>query len=565
MLPMRARNRRRAAVPGLVAALLLAAAFVPSAPARTDAGPRKPVSGRVLASGLPRGGAEELARWHHGPVRYLLTGAEARLFASLQTDRERRAFIQTFWLRRDPDSSSLENEFRFDFWRRVAEANHLFTRTTEPGWKTDRGRHYVLLGPPDEIESTVMPNQRSGVRVVTQTLDDGQEARILGGDAPSETFRGLERWIYRSRPGRRLPPNFIIAFRLNAAGDYELSTDSRDWALFQDMLSEATAPLPGLELGGLPSDPGRQTDLLELYSDVAVALDLGSISTVPSPDQLLGELVTSEEFFGLIPFLLQADYYKTTGPETLAVFTIGIDRRAVGAMPRAARQEFLAVGKLESVEDPGRQLLLSGEDALVASPDNLDQDLLLFQVVKALPPGSYNATFGILERSRERIGSYRERIRVPAFPALELSLSSLALARDLTPLEEGPAEAGTPAVVPFRLGNYQVVPKTGRSFRNGEEFALYYQVYGARPDPSTGQPRLDVTYRFFVLHDDRFVPIGEPVRYAGRSRSVQGWSFPILNWPAATFRLEVTVEDTVSGQVAVGQTIFGIERVEERL
>jgi hypothetical protein len=404
-----------------------------------------------------------------------------------------------------------------------------------------------------------MPNQRTGVRIVTPTFNDGQEARVLGGDAPSETFRGLDRWIYRSRPGQRLRPNFVLAFRLTAAGDYELSTDSRDWALFQDMLSEATGPLPGLDLGGLPSDPGQNSALLELYSDLAVALDLGSITSVPTPAQLLGELVTSEEFFGLIPFLLQADYYKTTGADTLAVFTIGIDRRALGAHPQAGAPEFLAVGKLESIEDPSRQIHFNGDEALVAAPDNRDQDLLLFQVVRAVLPGSYNATFGVLDRNRDHIGSYRERIRVPAFPVDELALSSLALARKLGPAPAAATEPGAPVVVPFRLGNYQVVPKTDQRYANGEEFALYYQIYGARHDPASGHPRLDITYRFFALQDSTFVPIGQPLRYTDRNQSVQGWSFPILNWPAATFRLEVTVEDALTGEVAVGQTIFGID------
>ncbi|MCZ6746682.1 MAG: hypothetical protein O7C74_05645, partial [Acidobacteria bacterium] len=68
-----------------------------------------------------------------------------------------------------------------------------------------------------------------------------------------------------------------------------------------------------------------------------------------------------------------------------------------------------------------------------------------------------------------------------------------------------------------------------------------------------------VTYRFFVLRDGEFSAIGRPIIYRDRTRSVQGWSFPLINWPAATFRLEVTVEDDISGEVTVGQTVFGIK------
>jgi hypothetical protein len=309
----------------------------------------------------------------------------------------------------------------------------------------------------------------------------------------------------------------------------------------------------------LVTDPEPDAPVVELYQDVAVAMDLGTISRVPDPEELLGELVTSEEFFGLIPFLLQVDYYKTAGATTLAVFTIGLDRRTLGVGAGLPPDGLLAVGRIESLENPLRQILLAGEGALEPSPDNDSVDLLLYQGVKALPPGAYNATFGILDRQENRVGSYRERIRVPAFPDEELSLSTLSLARRLRPLEERRAAQDREAAGPFRLGNYQVVPKTERSYANGDEFALYYQVYGAAPDAATGHPLLDVTYRFFVLEAGGFVPIGQPIRYSGRSRSVQGWSFPILNWPAATFRLEVMVEDRISGKVAAGQTIFGIQ------
>ena len=136
-------------------------------------------------------------------------------------------------------------------------------------------------------------------------------------------------------------------------------------------------------------------------------------------------------------------------------------------------------------------------------------------------------------------------------------MSSLSLARTLQQVSGLPPTEQVAA--PLRLGNYQVVPLTGARLRNGEEFALYYQVYGASEDPQNGRRSLTVTYRFFVLQEEAFVPIGQPIVYPQRSRSVQGWSFPLLNWPEATFKLEVTVKDDISGEVAAGQTIFGID------
>ena len=56
-----------------------------------------------------------------------------------------------------------------------------------------------------------------------------------------------------------------------------------------------------------------------------------------------------------------------------------------------------------------------------------------------------------------------------------------------------------------------------------------------------------------------FVAVGEPLAMDERTEAVQGWSFPLKGWPQATFRLDVTVEDLVTGNVAVGQTIFTVE------
>ena len=71
----------------------------------------------------------------------------------LGTDDEREEFIEQFWLRRDPTPGTPENEFKDEHYRRIAYANlHFPTATGKAGWKTDRGRIYIVYGPPDEID-----------------------------------------------------------------------------------------------------------------------------------------------------------------------------------------------------------------------------------------------------------------------------------------------------------------------------------------------------------------------------------------------------------------------------
>ncbi len=91
-------------------------------------------------------------RWLEQDAVYIISDAERAVFLKLTTDEERDRFIEQFWLRRDPDPNTLENEFKEEHYRRLQYANDRFAAGV-PGWKTDRGRVYIVFGKPDEIES----------------------------------------------------------------------------------------------------------------------------------------------------------------------------------------------------------------------------------------------------------------------------------------------------------------------------------------------------------------------------------------------------------------------------
>ena len=91
-------------------------------------------------------------KWLKEDVRYIITPEEEAAFKQLSNDEERDQFIEQFWLRRDPTPDTPENEFKEEHYRRIAYANEHFAAGI-PGWKTDRGRIYIIWGPPDQIES----------------------------------------------------------------------------------------------------------------------------------------------------------------------------------------------------------------------------------------------------------------------------------------------------------------------------------------------------------------------------------------------------------------------------
>jgi len=81
-------------------------------------------------------------------VRYIITKEERKIFLELP-DSEKKEFEEEFWRRRDPDPTTEENEFKEAYFRRIEEANRLF-HGGRPGWLQDRGRIYILFGPPTE-------------------------------------------------------------------------------------------------------------------------------------------------------------------------------------------------------------------------------------------------------------------------------------------------------------------------------------------------------------------------------------------------------------------------------
>jgi GWxTD domain-containing protein len=107
---------------------------------------------------------DPVSRDFYETARLIMTKQEKDIFNHLPDQESREEFIRDFWLKRDPDPETEENEFREEFFRRIEYANERFIEGP-PGWKTDRGRIYIYFGPPDRFEDRPMLNY-PGVRGV---------------------------------------------------------------------------------------------------------------------------------------------------------------------------------------------------------------------------------------------------------------------------------------------------------------------------------------------------------------------------------------------------------------
>lgn len=149
-------------------------------------------------------------RWLNEDVVYIITPQERVAFERLQTNAERDHFIEQFWLRRDPTPGTPENEFKEEHYRRIAYANQHFKESVA-GWKTDRGRIYIIYGPPDEIE-----NHLAGL--YERPAKDG------GGKVSTHPF---QQWRYRHIDG--IGNNVIMEFvDRQGSGDFHMTRDPKE-------------------------------------------------------------------------------------------------------------------------------------------------------------------------------------------------------------------------------------------------------------------------------------------------------------------------------------------------
>ena len=443
---------------------------------------------------------EVLARWYEGPVRYLITR------------REEKEFRET-----------PENEARISFWRRVVEANGLFTESALPGWKTDRGKVYVLIGPPTDIRED--PNYSTADRGIAQT--------------------GLLRWIYDGVLKPPLSGTFVVPFIRENDGEWHLTTDPR-------YASPAFDPLASYDRA--QADITRiQSSMDYGSSDLGVALDQALIQTPPWQEKDFIDRVTSEAYMGALPLRMTLDYFRSADASTFAVINISVPFSSF--LPKAGEKqvppEITALARL-SPEGGGGEIDIA-EDAFFASPSNSTakpEDSLVFQARRPLRPGRYNVYVGLFERVRLLAANLRSTVEIPDLGG-PLTVSSIMLGRTLRPVPEGTGGYQRP----FRISDFEILPAVGGSFPVGGTFSAFWQVYSEGPSgPGSG---LTITTRFYHTGDGGETPVGKPGTIED-ALAAQAFTLELTGWPAGSYRFEVSARDR-GGRTAVRSAGFTVQ------
>ncbi len=460
----------------------------------------------------------ELEDWIDGPIRYIVQPQERKGFRNLTGDGERALFIERFWMRRDPTPDTLVNEYRQLFWERVREANDMIQDSTKPGWKTDRGKIYILYGPPTEVKDYV----------------------DLAPESSPTSGRGVIRWIYEGSPGNRrdLDPIVVVPFVRDYSGEYHLSYDPKLNSVYFNEHAIRTGERQRWDRF-LENVGGSSVD-----STLSVMLDLGRLQDVPQQEQILISRVLDRESFATHPLQIQVD--RMRHPHSQAALTSITVR-----LPEAdAAQPPALMARLAPDGENSAGLIL-GETSFRVRP-GLGGGVVA-QARIALQPGKWNMVLIAADAATLSTGIHKGTVVIPERET-KFGLSDIVIASRLEPVE---VKALVSHEEPFLFGPFRVVPLAGRSLVPGDSLNLIYEIYDAEP-PYT------ITYGLEGEEQDgRWTRLGRPAVKEGAGQPVQAWELPLgAGWPAGNYRIVIYVKEA-SGKEVTAVRPFSLESPED--
>src|SRR5256884_7229477 len=486
--------------------------------------------------------------WLEKDVAYIITDEERKAFKKLQTDDERERFIEEFWRRRDPDPDTDENEYREEYYERIAYANEHFASGI-PGWKTDRGRIWIMYGKPDETES----HPAGGAY--------NRESYEGGGSTSTYPF---ERWFYRylAGVGSGIEIEFVDP---TGSGEYRIARnpDEKDALLHVPGAGLTLAEEMGLSnkgdrisnLGGIGS-ANYQREQDSPFSRLQILADVQRPPQIKFND-LASAVNTPIIEDNPLNFDLRVDFFRQSDERVITAFTVQTDNQNLvfkdsGGLQEATLNIF---GKITHVS--GRRAGVFEDPVTTrATPEELTEAKerkSAYQKAVALSPGRYRVDVIVRDTASGATGVRHVAVVVPKYETGKLSTSTLVLASKLESLGD------QPAVGMFTIGNVKVIPNVSGTYHRGAPIGLYMQIYNAGIDQTTLRPSVDVEYA--LMKDGKEI-FKAPEDWRGNSDAGQRLTLARLldsrTLNPGDYSIEVRVRDRVSGQSLVQTAKFTV-------
>jgi GWxTD domain-containing protein len=497
-------------------------------------------------------------QWLTEDVTYIISPEERNAFLQLDTNEEREQFIEQFWLRRSSNPDLPENDFKEEHYRRIAYANEHFASGI-PGWKTDRGRMYIMWGPADEVES----HPTGGT--YDRPMEEG------GGSTttyPWETWR----WRYLEGIGENIILEFVDP---SGSGEYHLTMDPSEkdallhvpgagLSLMESMgMASKTDRFTRSDGTNLPTTMGGQPASMNEFNRLELYAKVNKPPEVKFKD--LEAVVTSRIVRDQVHFNWRTDYLKVTNDTVLVPVTVQIPNSQLSFQAKEGIHSAV-INIFGRVSTLTGRVVQTFEDSVSRDfPDSLYQQSLKLQSIyqKAVPlrPGLYRLDLVLKDVQSGNVGVVNSRLQVPRFDDDKLDTSSLILA-DGNKLEHVPSkQIGTGQ---FVLGSTKVVPRLEADFTTAERLGIYMQIYNLKPDDKTHKSNATFQYTVKKGKDQvmQFKETSADMKQTGDQVTIERL-LPLATLAPGKYSLEVNATDTLSNQTISRSAEFTVKAPAE--
>lgn len=489
--------------------------------------------------------------WLRDEVPEVITEAERLAFLRLSTNEEREQFIEIFWQKRNPEPDSPNNTAREEHYRRLAYADEHFASGVA-GRKTDRGRIYIIWGPPDEIES----HPTGG------TYDRPSEQ---GGG--STTTSPWEMWRYRHLEG--IGENIEIEFvDTSGSGEYHITRDPCE--------KDALAHVPGAgsslsELLGRSSRAGRFTNTNGTTCPMPLGGTPASMDEFASFDRYfrvqrpperfkdLAELVTIRVVRSQIHMDYRMDFLRVTSNTVLVPITVQVPNRDLSFQSKQGVHSAV-LNLYGRITTPGGVVVQTFEDVISRDfPESLFQSSLnlssIYQKSVPLRSGLYRLDLVVKDKLSGNLGAFNIALRVPRFEDDKLDASSLILADQIQTVPSSQTGTGQ-----FVLDSYKVRPRLSQEFASTEKLGVFLQLYNLKRDETSHKTNVSVAYRITKDQQEvwRAVETADRLHQGGEQLTIERL-IPVTPLLPGRYTIEVTAIDLLTNYTVIRTADFTVK------
>ena len=499
-------------------------------------------------------------KWLNEDVRYIITSEELSAFKQLSNDEERDQFIEQFWLRRDPTPDTPENEYKEEHYRRIAYANEHFAAGI-PGWRSDRGRIYIVYGPADDVES-----HPSG-GTYTRPIEEG------GGETSTYPF---EDWRYRYIEG--IGQEVVLEFvDVCGCGDYHLTIDPNEKDALQytpnggltlyeqmGMASKASRVNNGGFAPNQGPDAGIQTN--NEFSKLEMLAKINTPPKIKFKD--LEEKVNHRINVNLMPFEIRTDFVKVTSDTVLVPVTLQVKNKDITFVNKDGIQRGTVniFGRVTGIT--GRIAQTFEDTVQVDVPTELLEKTMerssLYWKAIPLRAGRYRFDVVVKDVNGDRVGTWSRGVQVPEFSEDKLASSSMILTDHLDRVATKNVGSGSFVIGETKLAYPHLDGANGSpaSFKRDQRMNLWMQVYNLQADEKTKKPSAKIDYEIVnVANNQSVLQSSESTDTMGNvgDQITLEKSLALNAFSPGIYKLTVKVDDNISKQQIAPSVRFAVE------